>query len=95
MLSWFILFFQSIQDGLEMFFISQKVGIRGVYEQCFNIMLPDIAGIGFLETEKIIIRNGLFIKAVPLADIFLQLAHRRVQINQQVRLNQLLINDVK
>ena len=94
-LSRFIIFFQCIQDDPEMFFISQEVGIGGIYEKCFDVVLPDIAGIGFLQSEKIIVRNRLFINPVPFPDIFLKLTHRCVQIDEEVRLNQLLVNDVK
>jgi hypothetical protein len=39
-----------------MFLISEEVSIRNVHKQCFNIMLLNIAGVGFLYIKQVLIR---------------------------------------
>jgi hypothetical protein len=58
-------------------------------------MLPDIVGIGLLDVEQVFILYVLFIRPVPFPDIFLELVHRGMQVNEQVRLYHLLVDDFK
>jgi hypothetical protein len=95
MLTGFKIYFQGIKDNPEMFFVSEEVRIARINKKCFNVMLPDIAGIGFLKVEQVIIRDGLFIRTVSFLDIFLQLMNGCVQVDEQVGLNQLLVDDIK
>jgi len=78
MLPFGIVFFEGVCYNLQVFLVSQEIGVGGVDEKGFDIMLPDIARIGFLQIKKIEIRDGLFVSAVPLPDILLQLADRRM-----------------
>src|SRR5450631_359762 len=93
MLAGLIIFFQGIEDDLEMFFSSQEIRIGRINKKRFDAVLLDIAGIGFLQVKQVIVRNGLLIGPVPFPDIFLKLKDRRVQVDQQVGLNELLVND--
>jgi len=95
MLSMIIIFFQSIDDHLQMFFITEEIGIWGIDEKCFDIMVFYVMGVGLLDIEKIFVRYVLLISPVPFPDIFLQTAYRRMQVNEQIRLQQLLMNDIK
>src|SRR5664279_3080288 len=95
MLAGFVIFFQGIQDNLEMLFISEKVSIGCIDEKCFNAMLPDITRIRFLDIEQIIVGYGQFIGTISFPDIFLELLNRCVQINQKIRLYQLLVNNIE
>ena len=55
--------------------IPKKIGITGIDEQCFQIMLPYIMGIRFLQPEKIIVRDIQLIGPVSFPDVFLQRLH--------------------
>ena len=51
MLPLFIIFFQCIQDHLEVFFVAKKVSIRGIYKKGFDIVLFNIMRVGFLDIK--------------------------------------------
>ena len=95
MLPVLIILIQCIKNHLQVRFIVQEIGIAGIYEKGFDIMLLDIMRIGFLDIEEIIIRDILFVGAVSFFNIHLQLRYRRMQVNQDIRLHQLLVNDFK
>lgn len=95
MLPSFIFFSQCFNDHLEMFFIAQKIGIGSIHKKRFDIMLFDVMGIGFLDAEQVIVRDILFIGTIPFFDIGLQAVDRRMQVNEQVWLHQLLMNDIE
>ena len=75
-----IIFIQCIQYHLQMFFITQEIGIAGVDENGFDIVLFDIAGIGFLYAEQVFIGYGLFVLAIPFFDVGLQFIHGCMQV---------------
>ena len=81
MLPSFIFFFQGINDHIKMLFISKKISITYVNEQCFEIVLLNVMSISFLDIKKIFIRDVLFVKPSSLADILLQFYYGRMQIN--------------
>ena len=58
-------------------------------------MLFDIVRVGFLDIKKIFVGNVLFVGTVTLLDIYLQLVYRGVQIDKYIRLNKLLVDDIK
>ncbi len=60
---------QRIEDDLQMSRVVEEVGVADVHEERADIVLPDIVGIGFLDAEQIIVRDGLFVGAVAFADI--------------------------
>ncbi len=86
---------QRIDDYAEMGFIAEEVGIADVYEQRGDIVLADILGIGLLDIVEVFVGDGLFIGAVPLADIRLQFGYRRMQVDEQVGLDELRIQDLE
>ena len=88
-------FTQGIQDHLQMFFVAQEVGIADIHENGADIMLPDIAGICLLDLKKVFIWNTLFIGPVPSSYILLQLTDRCMQIDEDIRLDQLGMNNVE
>ena len=95
MLSNGVVLFDSLKDYPHMFFIVQKICIARIHKQRFEGMLSDVIGIGLLYVEKIIIGDVLLISPVPLSDVLLKPVYRRVQIYKQVRLDQLLMDDIK
>lgn len=58
-------------------------------------MLFDIIRIGILYFEQVFIRYLLLVGAVSFFNISLQFTYRCMQVDQQVRLYQLLVNNVK
>ena len=46
-----ILFVQGIYHDLQVFFITQEIGIGSIHKQRFDIVLPDVMGIGMLDVE--------------------------------------------
>ena len=58
-------------------------------------MLFDIICISFLNTYQVGVGYLLFVVAVSFFDIGLQFIYRCMQIDQQVRLNQLLMDYIK
>ena len=95
MLARLIFFFQGIEDDLEMFFVSEKIGVGRINKKRFDSMLAYITGIGFLQVKEVIIGDGLLIGTVSFPDIFLKLLDRCVQVDEQVGLHQLLVNDIE
>ena len=95
MLSFGVIFFQRIQYGFEMLGITQEVGIGGINKNGLQVVLPDIVRIGFLDAEEVIVRDFLFVGPVAFPDVLLELVYRRMKIDEQFRLYQLLVNDLK
>ena len=54
-----------------MFFITQEISIAGVNKNGFDIVLFDVAGIGFLYMEEVFIPNSLFVGPVSFFNICL------------------------
>lgn len=90
-----IILFQGINDGLKVFGVAKKISIACIHHNGFDIVLPDIVGVGLLDIEQVIIRDLLLIRAVSFSDIFLQFVDRCVQIDQQFRHDHLLLEDIK
>ena len=84
MLPVFIVFFQCIEQYPEVFFISQEIGIRRINKQCFQVMLPDVMRIRFLQPEQVIIGNVQFVRAISFPDIFLELMYGHMQVNENM-----------
>ena len=95
MLPLIIIIFQCFNDHLKVLFISQEIGIGCIDKKRFYIMFFDIVSIGLLNIEKIFVRDILFIRPVTLLDILLQTTYRSMQVNKQIRLQQLLVYDLK
>lgn len=95
MLTFPVIFPQGFNDHLEMFFIAKKVGIGSIYKKRFDIMLFDVMGIGFLDAEQVIVGDILLVGTVSFFDIGLEPVDRRMQVNKQVGLHQLLVDDIK
>ena len=95
MLAWSVVLFKGIEYGFKMFFVSEEVCIGCIYKQCFDAMLFNITGVGFLEPEQVIVWNGLFIGAISFANIFLKLLNGGMQINKEIRLNKLLVDNIE
>jgi hypothetical protein len=84
-----------MQDDFNMFIIAQKIGIPHINENRLDIMLTNIIGIGFLDAEHVFISDRLFVGPVSFPDIFLQFIHGSMEINDNIRLNKLLIDNFK
>ena len=95
MLAWFIIVAECINDHLQVFGIAQKIRIASVYDECFDIVLFDVLSISLLYVEQVLVGDRLFIGPVTLADVLLQFAYRRVQVDKNIRLCQLLVNDLE
>src|SRR6185369_8775758 len=95
MLTFIVFLIKRVINYLQMFFISQEISIAGIHKKCFQIMVLYIIGISFLDIEKIFIRDILFIGAVTFPDISLELRNRGMQVDQEFRLHQLLVDDFK
>lgn len=90
-----VVLIQRINNGMQVIFIAQEVGFGYIHKQGLYIMLFDIVRIGFLYTEKIFVRYILFVGAVTFFDIHLQPVYRRMQVDEDIRLNELLVYDIK
>ena len=95
MLPYFIVFVQRIDDHLQVLFVGQKIRIGRIHKNRFQVVLLDVVRVGFLDAEQVFVRDALLVGAAPLADVLLQPCDRRMQVNQDVRLEQLLVNDVE
>lgn len=73
----------------------QEIGIGSIHDQGLKIMLSDIMRVGFLNGEQVIVRNALFVGPVAFPDIGLQSVYRCMQIDKDIRLQQLLEQDLK
>src|SRR5436190_24297205 len=78
-----------------MFFVAEEISIGCVYKNCFDIMLSYVVRVSLLDTEKIRVRNFLFVGTVSCFYIFLQRLYRYMQVNEYIRLYELLVNDFK
>ena len=90
-----IIFIQRIDDGIQMLFIAQKICIGSIHKNCFDIVLPNILCVSFLQAEKIIIRYPQLVRTISFLNIFLQFVHRCVQVNNNIWLNDLWIDNIK
>ena len=86
---------EGVEDDLQMCRVIEEVGVADVDEKGAGIVLLDIAGIGLLYGEEVIIGDALFVRAVPLADIGLQFADRSVEVDQDIRLYDLGLEDIE
>jgi hypothetical protein len=59
------------------------------------MMLFDIMRIGFLDPEQVVIWDILFVGAVAFFYILLQAADGRVEVYNNIGLNQLLMDNIK
>src|SRR5260221_7002566 len=87
--------FQRIQDHPEMFFIPQKIGVAYIHENSPDIVLTDIVGIGLLYIEQVSVRDRLFVRTISLSDILLQFTYRGMEINEDIRMDQLGIDNIE
>ena len=78
-----------------MFFITQEICITCINKDRFYIMLFDVARVGFLYVEQVLIRYFLFIFPVSFFDIGLQFVNRCMQVDQYFGEDELLVNDVE
>ena len=69
MLTRTVIFFQCIDDHLQVFLIAEKICIAGIDEESFDFVLLDVLGIGLLNTKKIFILYMLFVRSVASFDI--------------------------
>ena len=90
-----VILVQRINNYLQVFFIAQEIGIGGIHKKRFHIVLSDVVRIGFLYAKEVIVGDALFVGPVPLFNILLQLLHRRMQVDQQFWLHQLLVDDLE
>src|SRR5687767_8426983 len=95
MLPIFVIFFQCINNDMQMFFISQEISIGSINEKCFYSVLFYIVSICFLQAEQVLISYILLIKPVPFFYVLLKLLHGAMQVDQQIWLQQLLVYDLK
>lgn len=86
---------ECVEDDLQMSGVVEEIGVADVYEEGVDIVLPDVVGIGFLNVEEIIVRDGLFVGAVTFADIGLQLAYGCVEVDEDIGLYDLGLEDVE
>lgn len=86
---------QCVEDDLQMCGVVEEVGVADIHDEGPDIVLADVMGIGFLDAEEIIVRDALFVWAVPFTDIGLQLAYRSVEIDKDIGLYNLGLEDVE
>lgn len=76
-------------------FIINEISIAGIYKNGFKIMLLYIARIRFLYIEQVFIGDRLLVFALPFLYVRLQLRYRCMQVNQYIRMNELLVNNIE
>jgi hypothetical protein len=86
---------ERINNGMEMFFVAEKICFGNVNENRSHVVLFNIMRISFLYVEQIIVGDLLLVAAVAFADIFLQPVNRCVEINNNVWLYYLLQNNIE
>src|SRR5690606_4123902 len=79
----------------KMLLIAKKVCIRSVDKKSFDVMLFYIMRVSLLNVEEVFIWNILFVRPVTLAYVRLKTSDRSVEVDQQVRLHELLMDDVE
>jgi hypothetical protein len=89
------IFIQCADDRLQVPFIPKEVSPGRIHEQCLHIVLPDVVGIGLLDIRQVFVGNGLLVRSVPLSDILLKPRHRRMQVDKDIRLGDLLVDDIE
>ncbi len=95
MLPGVIILLQRVEHNLHVAFIARKIGIGSIDEYCFQIVLPDVAGIGILQVKKILVGYGLLVGALTSANVFLQFFDGCMQVDQYIWVQQLLVNDIE
>ena len=95
MLAGLIFLIEGIKDHLQVFFIIEKISIARIYKQRLDMMLLDIIGIGLLDVEQVFIRYVLFITPVPFFDVCLESCDWSMKIDEDVRLDELLVYDLE
>src|SRR5690606_20747763 len=75
--------------------IAKKVCIRSINKKSFDIMLFYIMRVSLLNVEEVFIWNILFVRSVTLAYVRLQTRNRSMKVDQQIRLHELLVDDVE
>src|SRR5688572_13561574 len=91
----FIIVLQSVCNYFQMLFIVNKIGIGGVDKKRLDIVLADIVCVRFLDIKEIIVWDILFVGTITLLNISLQLIYRRMQVDDDLGLDQLLVNDLE
>ena len=81
-----IFLIQRMNNGLKVCRIVEKIGLAGIYQQCFYVVLPDILGIGVLNIQEIVVFDLLLVTSVSFSDVLLQFMYWCVQIDQDIRL---------
>ena len=71
MLPIFVFFVEGINNNGKVGFVIDKVGVRTVNKECFNIMLFDIIGVGLLQRKEVVVGDILFVMAVSIFNISL------------------------
>ena len=69
MLPLLVIFVKNIDHCIQMFFISQKIGISGIDENGFDVMLLYIMRICLLNIEQVFVGNRLFNRQVFRHDV--------------------------
>ncbi len=95
MLPLLVIHIQRSNNNLHVFFFSEKIGIGSIHKKGFQVVMLDVAGISFLDTEEVFIGNILLVRTVSFPDVLLQPVHGAVQVNEQVGLDELLVNNVE
>ena len=95
MLPFGVVLIEGINNDLQVFLVAQEIGIGHIDKDGLQIVLPDVMGIGFLYAEEVFVGYSLLVGAVSLFDVLLQFADGRVKVDQDIRLDQLLVDDLK
>ena len=66
MLPLIIILVKRIDDHLKVFGIAQEIGIAGIDEQGFYVMLFYIVRIGLLNIQQVFVGNMLFVRTIAL-----------------------------
>src|SRR5947209_5110687 len=86
---------KGVNDDLQVFWIAQEIGIGDIHEDGIQVVLAYVMRIGFLYAEQVVVRYFLFIRPVSLPDVLLQPVDRRMEVQEQVRLDQLLMDYIE
>ena len=86
---------ECVENDLQVRGVIEEIRVGDIDEEGADIMLPDIVGIGFLDAEQVVVGYGLFVGAIAFADIGLQLAHRRMEVDEDIGLHDLGLEDVE
>ena len=95
MLSIIQIIFQRIEYNRQVFFIIQKISIRNINKNCFDIVVLYIARVRLLYIEQILIQNILFIVTISFFYILAEFVNRWVQVNKDIGKYNLLLKNIK